>query len=128
MRAMGYSPSEHVEDCKRSVAHAKLIAKHYPNAHREKIGGQWQWCHDTALGNATGFSCEVVEKKGDGLPEWDRFVVTFYPYHELREGDAVARVYASGFDSRVAAWDFMSRIEKRPGLQGAILAMLKEPK
>jgi hypothetical protein len=123
---MSYSPREYVGDCERAVAAAKLIAEHYPTASREKIRGQWEWAHGDALGKATGFTVDVVEKKGDDVPAWMRFVVTFYPYHELRDGEAVARVYAAGWCESVSEYSFMDRLKKRPDLHAAILAMLKE--
>jgi hypothetical protein len=124
---MSYSPNEHVEDCKRAIVRAKMIAKHYPDASQEKIGGRWEWCDATARANATGFTVEVVERKGDDVPEWRRFEVTFYPYHELREDEVVARVYAaSSWLGSVHEYVLMDRLKARPDLHDAILAMLKE--
>jgi hypothetical protein len=113
---MGYSPREHVEDCKAGLAWAKLLAKHYPKARREKIGGRLEWCDDGALANTTGFSVEVM----------DRFTVSFHPYHELSEGDVRGRVYATWSNGCVLAWEVMDKIVKNPALHGAILALLKE--
>jgi hypothetical protein len=123
---MSYSTREHVEDCETAVVRAKMMAEHYPDAWREKVGGRWEWSDKKALANATGFSVEVIEKKGDDLPSWDRHAITFYPYHELRSGDVVARVYAAGWCERVEHWDFMTRLRARPDVHAAILAMLKE--
>lgn len=116
---MSYSPSEHVEDCKRAVKAAQLVAKHYPDAYREKRGDAWQWCHEGALKNATGFTIETREKDGEVR-------AVFCPFHMLVDGDVRTRVYATGWEGHVEQWDMLRRIEERPDLHAAIMALLKD--
>ncbi len=117
---MSYTPREHIETCQTLVLRAKIVAKHYPDAYREKRGDEWQWCHDTAINNATGFTVEVREERGEQR-------AVFCPYHEIEEGDVKARVYAAGWGSHVGEWDLLRRIEARADLHAAILALLKVP-
>ena len=61
---MSYSPDEHIEDCERALARAHLVKKHYPRAHLDAVLGKQEWCDETALPHATGFSIEIVDKGG----------------------------------------------------------------
>lgn len=110
---MSTSPSEYVTECMREAAAAALVARHYPDAQRMQLReGLYAWSHVDALAKTTGF--DIV---GD----------RFYPYQEIRDGDVIARVYAS-WGAIVEKWDFAERLRLRHELHDGILAMLKGSK
>ena len=113
LREMSTSPSSYVTECMRLAASAALVARHYPDAEREKIReGFYVWSHPDALAKATAF---------------DIFDGRFYPYQEIREGDVTASVYVR-WDAVVKDWDFVERLRLRHELHDGILAMLKGSK
>lgn len=113
LREMSTSPSSYVTECMREAASAALVARHYPDAEREKIReGFYVWSHPDALAKATAF---------------DIFDGRFYAYQEIREGDANVRVYVR-WDAVVRDWDFVERLRLRHELHDGILAMLKGSK
>lgn len=116
---MCYSPNEHVEDCKRAVKAAQLVAKHYPSARQEDRREGWAWASEDALRNATHFDIGVIERDGRKEP-------VFYPYHQIEDDGVAVRVYAAGWDGRMPGWDFVGRVSRQPDLHAAILALLKE--
>lgn len=119
---MSYSVAEYVEDCKRDVVRARLVATHYPDARQVKISGRVVWCHESALARINGFDVDVTDKGGE---RWDRYDVHFVPYHELQEGDVRVRVYAAGWEGRMASYDLMARIQQNASLRDALFAVLK---
>jgi hypothetical protein len=125
---VSYTTSEHLGNCQHEVKRALLLRKHYPDAHRDKVDGRYEWSHHDALANANGFTIEVVHKlAADGSVE--RRAVTFLPYHELREGDGidavVVRVYSADWRARLSDFELIDRINARPAVRDAILEMLK---
>jgi hypothetical protein len=121
---MGYTPSEYVDDCKRDVVRAKLVAQHYPDAHQDKICGRTVWCHEDALSRMTGFEVDVTDK---GAERWDRYGVDLVPYHEIQEGDVRARVYVpGGWRGRMASFDFVGRVQKNAALREMVFALFKK--